>query len=222
MKSLVAGIENNFEIVKENLVNTLDESKDKNRDIFNNENRKEKTGRSVTKNDGKNALNDRIKNNYQNENKILNNQVIDDTSYEIKNKNINDKGMLRKKNNPNSVESNTACVKDQNTTVIHSCTHVLSSNIKAEIRESKDKFDKDVEILVEGESNIDEDTKSTAPTTMHINQVPTGSSDDRLWINHGNNNTIEILNEIEKEMEIHIEGKDKINEDEEFSSSIMT
>ena len=105
MKSLVAGIENNFEIVKENLVNTLDESKDKNRDIFNNENRKGKIKRSVTKNDGKNTLNDRIKNNYQNENKILNNQVIDDTSYEIKNKNINDKGMLRKKNNPNSVEN---------------------------------------------------------------------------------------------------------------------
>ena len=70
MKSLVAGIENNFEIVKENLVNTLDESKDKNRDIFNNENRKGKTKRSATKNDGKNALNDRIKNNYQNETKF--------------------------------------------------------------------------------------------------------------------------------------------------------
>merc|ERR1711865_132735 len=41
MESLVE-IENNVEIVKENLVNILDESKDKNRDIFNNENRKGK------------------------------------------------------------------------------------------------------------------------------------------------------------------------------------
>merc|ERR1712238_488753 len=49
-----------------------------------------------------------------------------------------------------------------------------------------------------------------------------GNSDDRLMINHGNSNAIEKSDVREKEREVHIEEKDKFNEDEEFSSSIMT
>ena len=222
MKSLVAGIENNFEIVKENLVNTLDESKDKNRDIFNNENRKGENKKERNKNENKNAQRDMIQNNYQNENKISSNKVIDDTSYEIKSKKKNENEIIRKKQNSNDVESNTIHVKDQNATLVNTCAHVFSSNVKAEIRESKDELEMEVEILVEGESNIDEDAESTTPTTTYIFQIPTGNSDDRLWINHGNSNAIEKSNVREKEREIHIEEKDKFNEDEEFSSSIMT
>merc|ERR1712238_295540 len=195
----IAEVENNIEIVKENLVNILDESKDKNRDIFNNENRKGENKKERNKNENKDAQRDMIQNNYQNENEII-----------------------RKKQNSNDVESNTVHVKDQNSTLVNTCAHVFSSNVKAEIRDSKDELEREVEILVEGESNIDEDAESTTPITTHIYQVPTENSDDRLMINHGNSNAIEKSDVREKEREVHIEEKDKFNEDEEFSSSIMT
>merc|ERR1712238_304963 len=197
----IAEVENNIEIVKENLVNILDESKDKNRDIFNNENRKGENKKERNKNENKDAQRDMIQNNYQNENKISSNKVIDDTSYEIKSKKKNENEIIRKKQNSNDVESNTVHVKDQNSTLVNTCAHVFSSNVKAEIRDSKDELEREVEILVEGESNIDEDEEFSSSIMTQVHHVPMGNDEDRLWNNNSNSEAMIVLSSEEEEEE---------------------
>merc|ERR1712238_24406 len=113
----------------------------------------------------------------------------------------NENEIIRKKQNSNDVESNTVHVKDQNSTLVNTCAHVFSSNVKAEIRDSKDELEREVEILVEGESNIDEDAESSSSIMTQVHHVPMGNDEDRLWNNNSNSEAMIVLSSEEEEEE---------------------
>merc|ERR1712238_415292 len=113
----------------------------------------------------------------------------------------NENEIIRKKQNSNDVESNTVHVKDQNSTLVNTCAHVFSSNVKAEIRDSKDELEREVEILVEGESNIDEDEEFSSSIMTQVHHVPMGNDEDRLWNNNSNSEAMIVLSSEEEEEE---------------------